>query len=256
MIARAVLAAVLTLCLAFVGLQQPRAQFNGCPPGFCVSAASSGPFSTWNPADKLSVVLSNGNLTYANSGSTNQGVRSTIGKSSGKLYFEITNVSTASRNDTGFGIATSGFTFTTTASAGATFWTLVAANGGVFFNGVNQSKNLGAMAANDIICFAIDLVNSRGWIRHNAGNWLADVSANPATNTNGVDISGLFPSNAAFILGTSNETINSTAGTLNVGATAFGETVPSGFSAWNFLLRRDLDPAANDNLPMWIEAAA
>ncbi len=191
-----------------------------------------GGFSTWNPNDKLSVTLSNGNLTYANAGATNQGVRSTSGRSFGKLYFEITNLNTSSRNDDGFGIATAGFSFSTTGSAGATLWTLIPANGNVFFNGADKSKNLGAMAANDVICFAIDLDNSRGWIRHNGGNWLADASANPATNTNGIDISALFPANPAYILGTSNNNVNATKGTLNVGRTPFAQAIPSGFRAW------------------------
>jgi hypothetical protein len=30
----------------------------------------------------------------------------------------------------------------------------------------------------------------------------------------------------------------------------------SGYAQFNFLLRRDLDPAANDNDPMWLEKVA
>lgn len=57
-------------------------------------------YATWNPSDKGSgVTLSNGNLTAAYTNYTNSNVRATIGKSSGKWYWEATvdaqNASTA-----------------------------------------------------------------------------------------------------------------------------------------------------------------
>ncbi len=189
--------------------------------------------TSWNPNDKSNVTLSGSNQTYANTnGGTQGGVRTTTSRSSGKMYFEITNLHISSNNGVGFGICTAAYSLSGAPSTGATFWTLCPANGTVDFNGTNQNKNLGAMAANDVICFAIDLDNSRGWIRHNAGNWLADAAANPATNTNGVDISALFPTNPAFIVGTSNNTAAGQAqGTLNTIGN-FAQTVPSGFTAW------------------------
>jgi hypothetical protein len=46
-------------------------------------------YATWNPADKsVNITLTNGNLT-ATAGGTGGSVRSTLGKSSGKWYFEI-----------------------------------------------------------------------------------------------------------------------------------------------------------------------
>lgn len=48
-------------------------------------------YTTWNPSDKTSnVALSGGNLVATTSGFAGSGVRSVIGKSSGKWYWEIT----------------------------------------------------------------------------------------------------------------------------------------------------------------------
>lgn len=60
-------------------------------------AASSTPpgpslfYATWNPADKAALVtLSNGNLTAESSTTNWRSARSTISKTSGKWYWEIT----------------------------------------------------------------------------------------------------------------------------------------------------------------------
>jgi hypothetical protein len=77
---------------------------------------------------------------------------------------------------------------------------------------------------------AIDLVNSKGWFRINGGNWDGSGTDNPATNTGGINIATLFPTNAAYALFCAN---NNAAGvTANFGTSAFSFTVPSGFSAW------------------------
>lgn len=52
--------------------------------------ASGVTYATWNPADKnAGITLSNGNLT-ATQGGASRAVRSTIGKASGKYYWELT----------------------------------------------------------------------------------------------------------------------------------------------------------------------
>jgi hypothetical protein len=63
-------------------------------------------YATWDPADKgLNIALSNGNKTASHSTNTSNGVRSTIGKSSGKWYWEI--FIAANPGDIYCGIATS-----------------------------------------------------------------------------------------------------------------------------------------------------
>src|SRR5690242_10283612 len=52
-------------------------------------------YATWNPADKgTGVTLSNGNLTIVGTGVSQNFARSTIGKSSGKWYWEVKAEST------------------------------------------------------------------------------------------------------------------------------------------------------------------
>jgi hypothetical protein len=67
-----------------VGLDFRGISFNLIPPVF----------ATWNPADKdPDVSLSGGNLTATFNGVDNGSCRSTIGKSSGKWFWEVTAVS-------------------------------------------------------------------------------------------------------------------------------------------------------------------
>jgi len=247
-IIRSLLLAVGLACIAYSALAQ----------GFFYTTWMLSPLAivdTWNPNDKLSVLLSNGNLTFSNVGATNQGVRSIVAKSSGLLYYEYTIGNFGGgRNDCANGIAASSFAFTD-ANANNAF-EMFNGSGSIWFNGSATGKTLGVRANNDIIDVAVDFTHLTGWIRANAGNWNGDIAANPATNTNGVSLAAVFASQSAFVLGTSNNNINGIAGTLNVGATAFVHVVPAGFSAWNFLLKRDVAPAANDNGPMFLDVAA
>ncbi len=86
-------------------------------------------------------------------------------------------------------------------------------------------------AAGDVICEAYDADNKRVWWRNGSGNWNNDASANPATNTNGIDCSavqsGVYKVGPAFC-------VESTTGkcTTNFGQTAFTYGAPSGFVGW------------------------
>ncbi len=57
-------------------------------------------------------------------------------------------------------------------------------------------------------------------------------SADPTTEVGGIDISALFPTNDAFMLGTSNENIHHTIATMNAGDTPFAFVIPSGYVKW------------------------
>jgi hypothetical protein len=190
--------------------------------------ATSGVPTTWNASDKsANIVLSNGNLTSAASTNTDGAVRSTNSRTSGKLYFEITWSATAGTNS-GCGIAnsTTGLgTVGPTASGGF----LVYSGGNIYFNGSFTGAGI-IFAPGDTICFAIDLVNSRAWARRNGGNWNNSTTDNPATATGGTNISALFPTAPAFAISIHNST--TTTHTANFGASAFAQTPPSGFSAW------------------------
>ena len=81
-----------------------------------------------------------------------------------------------------------------------------------------------------LLCLAVDLINKKIWIRVGGGNWNNDSSANPATNTNGLDLSALLGVNPlvrpAFTIYNTNATW-----TVNFGGTSFTQTPPSGFQA-------------------------
>jgi hypothetical protein len=188
------------------------------------------PSSTWNPSDKsANVALSNGNLTAQGTTTSDGGVRSTAARSSGKFYFEITWSSNAGGGNTGCGIATIAAVLSSVGASAANA-ALVFVSGNIYVNGSNVGS-ITMASAPFTICVAVDLPNSRIWFRSGNGNWNNSGTANPATNTGGLDISALFPTNAAYALMSVNGATIPTY-TANFGATAFAQAVPSGFSAF------------------------
>ena len=189
---------------------------------------------TWNPSDKsANLVLSGGNLAAAISAAGDNGVRATNSAATGQLYFEVTTDTTGASNgaDTGIGIGSSAANLSLVGSNAVNAALAYLSGGSVYYNGSPSTKSMGASAtAGNVYCVAVDLTNRRMWMRINGGNWWNDAAANPATNTNGLDISSVFTSNAAFPL----VTINSTTPhlTANFGASSFAQTIPGGFVAW------------------------
>lgn len=192
------------------------------------SDAAKGAVTIWNASDATNIVLTNSNLTAAASANAQASVRGTTSKTSGKYYFEVTCSGTL--QNSAVGISTSspgGSTLVPTLSA-----FINVANSVVFINGANtgSSGGGGAFVTGDVACIAVDFINQRIWFRHNNAFWNNDLPADPATNTNGLDISAIFASAAAFPIVTFNGTgLNHTG---NFGGSAFAQTVPSGFSAW------------------------
>ncbi|HXI76319.1 MAG TPA: hypothetical protein VNH21_04250, partial [Steroidobacteraceae bacterium] len=93
-----------------------------------------------------------------------------------------------------------------------------------------QSLSVGQVGTRSI-CFAVDLVNSRIWVRRDSDNWNNSGTADPSTNTGGINISALFPTNNAFAVASFQGTTQQA--TINFGASAFSFTVPGGFSRWD-----------------------
>jgi hypothetical protein len=186
--------------------------------------------TTWSPSDKsANIALSNSNLTATTTSATLCAVRSTSSHTSGKWYVEFTTGDQAG-TDTGVGLATSSANLSTIGSVAAGGFISFGDTGTIYFNGSATGLTTGFIGSNTIVCMAIDLVNSKGWFRETNHNWNNNPAANPATNTNGIDISALFPSNAAFLVYCSNTSGSAT--TINVGGSLFTYTAPSGFSAW------------------------
>jgi hypothetical protein len=229
MIWRIALAAFLTLCLARLGLQQPRAQFNGCSAGFC-SNTSGVAATTWNPsAIGAGISLSNGNLTatYTGANANNSG-KANISHLSGKFYWEIVwNVNGASAADViGFGTASAGLTnyqigITDNNSYG---WT---PSGAVYFQGASVAS-IQSCSVTSTCSIALDIGANLVWFRTDAGNWNNSGTANPATGVGGLSISPLgtplFPMFTTFVSG--DQLV------ANFGATAFAQTAPAGFGKW------------------------
>jgi hypothetical protein len=187
--------------------------------------------TTWNPADKgtTNTILSNANLTYGAgaSNTTNDGCRSTVGRTTGKLYFELTTAGTSSTVMLGVGTSSAIFNVILSGSGGS--FAVYTTNGHIWNNATDTTISIGAPTAGTVYCYAIDLVNMRGWIRKDGGNWNNSGTANPATNTGGQDISWL--SGAVYVLVASNVNANPIV-TANFGATSFAQAIPSGFAAF------------------------
>lgn len=179
--------------------------------------------TTWNPADKnANIALSNGNLTATVGSSAHSGARGTTSKSSGKFYFEVT---WDAGGQCSVGIANTSASLSTRLGTNANGWAAWSGGSNIWTNN-GSAAGMTAMAVGNTICIAVDLTNGKFWARVNGGNWNNSGTANPATNTLGVAVTAgtYFPALSLFDAGG--------AVTANFGATAFAQTIPSGFSAW------------------------
>ena len=211
--------------------------------------------TTWNPADKsANVTLSNGNLTAIGSTTADGAVRSSNSQSSGsKVYFEVSWVTATGTADTGCGIATSSAALGSIGSSSTGGLMVYTATGNIWFNGSSLSLSVGQVGTRSI-CFAVDLVNSQIWVRRDSDNWNNSGTANPSTNTGGINISALFPTNNAFAVATFQGTTQQA--TINFGASAFSFTVPSGFSRWDALVATAINNAGEPREVLFTTNAA
>lgn len=163
------------------------------------------------------------------SGTGNSCIRSTSFRRTGKYYVEYvvsspgTGIVTGLMNGALDVISTSTFPGAT-GNNGFGYWD----NGLILSNGATVQA-MPTLANGDRVSIAIDLDNDRIWFRKTTGDWNNNVSADPATNTGGIDISSL---SGPYYLGTC-VTVPGEIVTINFGASAFTYAVPSGFSAWD-----------------------
>lgn len=206
--------------------------------------ASAVTFDTFD-TDSVSTagnVFTNANLTVQGGvgfSLANSGVAQTLeGKKSGKWYVEFTCVAVSGNAD-GVGIVPSwgaaGFIGNTSNSAPSNDcgWGYFTNNHISWKNVTQTSVNQATWGAGDVIGIAIDLTNGRAWWRKNTGLWVGTSGTpDPATNTNGFDISHL-TSNNCRVYPAVNLSGSAAKFTANFGASAFTGTVPSGFtSGW------------------------
>ncbi len=202
--------------------------------GFAAPSAPS--FTTFDPANKSSnVTLSGGNLVVTCTGSGGEGrtVRTIASHATGKYYAEFTLTTASSSGSDGLGAVNATFAIgdnatyigedATSRSVGCY------SDGKVYRGGTSAIATIMTFTTADVVCMAVDCDNERIWWRKGGGNWNNDVSANPATNTNGIDASAL---GGGALYACVEPEGNGDVWTANFGATAYAQTAPSGFVNW------------------------
>lgn len=208
-----------------------------------------------NPFDKSpNITLSNGNLTATNTTTATQSdirITTPVVLADPKKYFEI-----HIDNSTGVGVllALLGGDLSTSNNANILTYNT---NGGVFFNG-QISPGLPSYATGNTVSIAIDMLNLRLASRINGGNWNGNVANDPAVGFIDLSGAGRFSTVNAVYPGIG---IGSLTGAVTMIFSGFSFAVPTGYSAITgggvtFLLNRDIDPASNDNEPVWLARVA
>jgi len=178
-------------------------------------------YATWNPADKhADLVLSNGDLTSKTTASSYRAVRATMGKSSGKWYFETTI--DANTSITGIGVGTTAAFLGSFVGGDAYGWGYQSLSGYKRHSGAQLVYGAG-FTTGDIIGTAFDIDNGEIWWSKN-GVWQA--SGDPVTRANPA-----FTGLAGMIYPMICHRYTAPQATTNFGASAFSYSVPSGFNS-------------------------
>lgn len=178
--------------------------------------ASGTTFATWDPAKKgTTCTLTNGNLTASGTIGNNSQVLATIGKSSGKWYWEVTVGVLASNAICAGGIATTSAGLNNNFGSDVFSWgyATFAGNGEKWHNGAGSGFGV-SYTTGDVIRCALDMNSGIFQVYKNA-------------SLQGTLISGLsgtqFPSAGSIAT-------NGYNCTANFGATAFAFSVPVGYN--------------------------
>lgn len=167
-------------------------------------------YATWNPADKnANITLSNGNLTATNS-VANCAVRATIGKTTGKWYWEITN---GSVNEQDIGVGNASMTLNGYVGKDANGVGYDSSDGKLYKGDVAVATGGATYTAADIIGFALDV--DAGTLKVYKNNTLQYTYTYGFTGT-------IYPALGAFA---------AASGTANFGATALTYSPPAGYNA-------------------------
>jgi len=199
-------------------------------PDFVVTTANA-----WSALDKsANITLSNSDKTATVTTALSGGVRSTQKRTNGtagKYYVEF-----VLDNPTSVRVGIHEASATITSAFQGTYYT--ASTGVIAVLGSAGSVDLGpAAVAGDVIGMAWDTGAERIWFRSNGGLWNADAAADPATGTNGIDVSAIPNTDhalwgqssqiSAFTLRTQLAELSSTSG-LSGFTSWMGEALPTG----------------------------
>lgn len=184
--------------------------------------------STWDNGFKGSgVTISADGRTATFTGGPWVSTRGTLGRSTGKHYFEVT-LGGGGLGNWMVGVSQAG------EAASNPLYAMTNAAGwrydGDVFRGASDQGNWATFTSGDTICVAIDIAAEKIWFRKGAaGNWNNSGAADPETGAGGFDL-------AALPAGTYYPTVsgaNSVAtGLLNTGHAPFVGAVPAGFFIW------------------------
>lgn len=178
--------------------------------------------STWNPSDKAAtIVLSNSNMTAVVSANpSSESVRGTVGKSSGKSYFEL-YANSITKNEY-LGIANSSYPIGGYyLGQDANGWGCTAS--GTKVNNSTFASTGVTFASGDVIGIALDMGAGKVWWSKN-NVWF---SGDPATGT-----SPLFTGLSGTIFPAVSEYASTAEITLRTTAAQQTYMPPSGFTAW------------------------
>lgn len=204
------------------------AQMNSYFPGPGMAHSTAPATTTLDPTNIAPTInLSLGNLTATGASFTNGIARSITSHAAGKYYAEFT-VTNDNGNAT-FGITNTGHTLIDFMGNGGTAAVNYAPGTG-WLGTVSGTTTADPIVVGHTYGLAVDVGNATAWVKDLTipGNWNANVSADPATNTNGCSFSAVTGSIIAAL--SVNDTGNSI--TVNFGATAYVGTPPAGFGNW------------------------
>ncbi len=239
----ALVAAMWLACLPPVAM----AQMIRLGAGFAASGAPIPPpppaAGTWLATlNTPALIYSNGNdtvaLNAADTAGTNAATYETTPRAGGKYYLELTVSYTGSPCCFSGGFVDSAALPTTGTSGGLTNAysgaSIIFSTGVVSGGGSASLATLGAVASGSVVAFAYDVTNKAIWIKAGcAGQWNASSTANPATATGGLSLTGGTINTPYPAAGDGYFTGTADVATINVGATAFACPIPAGFTAWN-----------------------
>ena len=123
--------------------------------GFGASAAA---YTTWNPSDKSSAItLSAGNLVVTHAAVDSvASVRSTVGKSSGKWYWEVTMTALGGNNNSLIGVMRSSTPVTSYPGADTAGYSYYGLGGTKYYNAVSTTYGA-TYTVGDVIGVALDM---------------------------------------------------------------------------------------------------
>lgn len=183
---------------------------------------------TWNPSDKhADIALSGGDLVATKGGATNasRSLRATLGRSTGKFYFEIAVTAGGTSPFMQIGVATSSLALTGSLNAAAG-WCYYQDTGAKQHNSTSTAYGA-SYTTGDVIGVAVDLDSGKIWFAKNNA-WQG--SGDPAAGTNEAfsSLSGtIYPAAALYRKDAPVHVL-----TARFKSSDFTYSPPAGFSPW------------------------